>query len=190
LGITSRKERILRGSYLDVHVQTCGRAINPLEAMMPLTEESRRATNDAEERALLYVTDSVSDSPEFLAFALKMAERHGTNLELLQVVDPGQASSNPDAHMGVQYSLETLARSLKALKRNAHALLLFGHPEAVISRRAADIKATVIAFPLDGSARDRSKKNLARRLIQRCACPVLTFSLFPGTAKRTGEANP
>src|SRR5665213_1056356 len=128
--------------------------------MMPLVEERRPATNDSDERALLYVTDSVSDSPEFLAFALKVAERHGANLELLQVVDPGQASSNPDAHMGAQYNLEALARSLKALKKNAHALLLFGHPESVISKRAADIKATVIAFPLDGSAKDRGKKSL------------------------------
>lgn len=152
---------------------------------MPSIEERRRTPRGAEDNALLYVTDSVSDSPEFLAFALNMAERHGANLELLQVVDPGQASSNPDAHMGVQYSLETLARSLKALKRNAHALLLFGHPEAVICKRAADIKATVIAFPLDGSVRDRSKKSLAQRLIQKCACPVLTFSLSSGDAMRT-----
>jgi nucleotide-binding universal stress UspA family protein len=162
--------------------------------MMRFTGERRQAVNDTCERALLYVTDSVSDSPEFLAFALKMAERHGANLELLQVVDPGHAFSNPDAHMGAQYSLETLARSLKALKKNAHALLLFGQPETVISKRAADIGATVIAFPLDGSARDRSKKNLAQRLIQKCACPVLTFSLFSGTATssvpRRVEVNP
>ena len=78
---------------------------------MPLYEETRRTTNNLEGSALLYVSDSVSDSPEFLEFALKMAERHGGNLELLQVVDPGQASSNPDAHMGAQYSLERLARS-------------------------------------------------------------------------------
>ena len=152
---------------------------------MPLILERRRATKD-DESALLYVTDSVSDSPEFLAFALKMAERHGANLELLQVVDPGRASSNPDAHMGAQYSLETLARSLKALKRNAHALLLFGSPEAVISKRAADINATVIALPLDGSPKDRSKRSLAQRLIQKCTCPVLTYSLFSGASIRSG----
>lgn len=152
---------------------------------MPFIEGRRQATNDPNERALLYVTDSVSDSPEFLEFALKMAERHGGNLELLQVVDPGQASSNPDAHMGAQYSLEALARGLKALKRNAHALLLFGRPEEVISKRAADIKASVIALPLDGSARDRNKKNLARQLTQKCTCPVLTLSLFSEKPKRT-----
>ena len=146
---------------------------------MPFFEERRRAVNDSDGRALLYVTDIVSDSPEFLAFALKVAEKHGSNLELLQVIDPGQTSSNPDAHMGVQYSLETLARSLKTLKKNTRALLLFGRPEEVISKRAADIKASVIAFPLDGSVRDRGKKSLAHRLIQKCACPVLTFSLFP-----------
>jgi nucleotide-binding universal stress UspA family protein len=161
---------------------------------MPISEEGRRVMNDSDGRALLYITDSVSDSPEFLAFAIKMAERHGGNLELLQVIDPGQTSSNPDAHMGAQFSLETLARSLKALKRNAHALLLFGRPEDVISKRAADIKATVIAFPLDGSTRDRSKKTLAHRLIQKCACPVLTFSLFSAAAMRIaprrGEVHP
>jgi hypothetical protein len=156
------------------------------EARMEVFETDRRTANNSERRALLYVTDSVSDSPEFLALAIKLAQRQGDRLELLHVIDPGQTPSMPDALMGLQYSIETLARSLKALKRNAHALLLFGCPEDVISRRAADIDATLLAFPLDRSERDLRKKKLAHRLIEKCTCPIVTFSVFSIAAKRRG----
>ena len=157
---------------------------------MAAFEEKQLNADNPDKRALLYVSDSVSDTPEFVAFAIKLAEKHGASLELLHVIDPGQTPSTPDAHMGTQFSLEVLARTLKALKRNAHALLLFGCPEEVISKRAAAIQATLIAFPLDGSAKDRKKKNLAQRLIRKCACPVLTFSLFSATAMRSDARCP
>lgn len=144
---------------------------------MAVREQRQRTANNSDRRALLYVTDSVSDSPEFLAFATKLAARRDDDLELLHVIDLGQTPSAPDAHMGTQYSLEMLARTLKAVKKNTHALLLFGSPEEVISKRAADIKATLVAFPLDGSAKDRRKETLAHRLIEKCKCPVVTFSL-------------
>lgn len=150
---------------------------------MAAREQRQPAAQNSDRRALLYVTDSVSDSPEFLAFATKLAARRDDDLELLHVIDLGQTPSAPDAHMGTQYSLEMLARTLKAVKKNTHALLLFGSPEEVISKRAADIKATLVAFPLDGSEKDRRKENLAHRLIEKCECPVVTFSLYSSAAR-------
>jgi hypothetical protein len=156
---------------------------------MAAREQRQRAAQNSDRRALLYVTDSVSDSPDFLAFATKLAARRDDDLELLHVIDLGETPSAPDAHMGTQYSLEMLARTLKAVKKNTHALLLFGSPEEVISKRAADIKATLVAFPLDGSAKDQRKETLAHRLIEKCDCPVVTFSIF-SSAVRGSESRP
>ena len=125
---------------------------------------------------LLYVTDLVSDSQDVLEFACELAERQGAQLELLHVIDPEKASSRPDAQMGIQYSLEALARSLRNLKRNTRARLLFGHPEDVISKRATETRATLIAFPVTDASNNRAQKALVRHLTQSCTCPVLMFS--------------
>jgi len=149
------------------------------EGSMVAREDKRQRTK-VDSGALLYVTDCVNDNQESLEYACKLADKNGAYVELLHVVDPEKTASRPDAQMGIQYSLEALARSLKTLGRQTHALILFGCPEDAISKRASDIKATLIALPLNGSASDRIKKILAKRLTVRCACPVLTFSpVFP-----------
>src|SRR6478752_589058 len=58
------------------------------EAKMTVFDERQLNTYNPDKRALLYVSDYVSDSPEFVAFAIKLAEKHGASLELLQVIDP------------------------------------------------------------------------------------------------------
>jgi hypothetical protein len=152
------------------------------EAAMEILEKGHLTPSAPEAGALLYVTDCVSDSQESLEYACKLAEKHGVHVELLHVIDPERTPSSPDAHIGAQYSIEAFARSLRTIKSNARALLLFGRAEDVIAKRAAAIKATLVAFQLDGSTRDSSKTTLAHRLNKRCACPVLTFSRFPGAA--------
>ena len=82
----------------------------------------------------------------------------------------------PDAQMGIQYRLEALARGLRSLKQNAQAILLFGKPEHVLRERAEEIKATLIAIALNGSASDRVQKRLAEDLSRKCNCPVLTLA--------------
>lgn len=145
---------------------------------MGFSENEEFAASNSGTRGLLYVTDLVSDSQDALKFACELAERHGAQLELLYVIDPDKASSRPDAQMGIQYSLEALARSLRDLKRNTRARLLFGHPEDVISKRAAETKATLIAFPVSDSSGKQTQKELVRHLTRTCACPVLLFSAF------------
>jgi nucleotide-binding universal stress UspA family protein len=148
------------------------------EARMGISESEEPAARNSGAGDLLYVTDLVSDNQDALEFACEVAEKRGAHLELLYVIDPEKASSRPDAQMGIQYSLEALARSLRNLKRNARARLLFGHPEDVISKRAAETKATLIAFPMDDSSSKRVQKALVRHLTRTCACPVLLFSAF------------
>jgi nucleotide-binding universal stress UspA family protein len=143
---------------------------------MGFSESGEFAAGNSGIGGFLYVTDLVSDSQDVLEFACELAERQGAQLELLYVIDPEKASSRPDAQMGIQYSLESLARRLRDLKRNIRARLLFGHPEDVISKRAAETKATLIAFPVSDSSGNRDQKALVKHLNQTCACPVLMFS--------------
>jgi nucleotide-binding universal stress UspA family protein len=146
------------------------------EEIMGLNKSEESSVSDSGAGELLYVTDLVSDNQDVLEFACELAERQGAHLELLHVIDPEKASSRPDAQMGIQYALEALARSLKNLKRNTRARLLFGHPEDVISKRAAESRATLIAFPVGDTSRKRVQKALIRNLTKTCACPVLMLS--------------
>jgi nucleotide-binding universal stress UspA family protein len=154
-----------------------------MEAIMAIRRNERLATTDSDTGALLCVTDFAGDKQDFLQFASRLAEKHGTHIELLHVVNPEQTPSKPDAQIGAQYCLEALARTLKTLKRDARVLLLFGRPEDVIAKRAADIRATLVALAFDGSAGDKNK-TLAHSLKGKCACPVVTFSLVTGSHPR------
>jgi nucleotide-binding universal stress UspA family protein len=128
--------------------------------------------------ALLYVTDLVNDSQEILEFACELAENQGAKLEILHVIDPQETSSSPDAQMGIQFSLESLARSLRNLRNGTQAHLLFGRPEVVISRHALDTKAALIAISESAPSKQLVQRALVRRLSQTCTCPVLLFSTF------------
>ncbi len=154
---------------------------------MAIRGNERLTTSDSDMGALLCVTYFLGDGKVFLQFASKLAEKHGTHIELLHVVNPEQTPSTPDAQIGVQYCLEALARSMKTLKRDVRALLLFGRPEDVIAKRARDIKATLVALAFDGSTRDKNK-SLARSLEGKCGCPVVTFSLATGKPSQVNEA--
>ena len=138
------------------------------------------ATSRSAPGTLLYVTDVVmSDPDEGLDAACELADRTGSQLELIHVVDLAHAPSKPDAHMGIQYRLEMLARKLHHLKRNVASILLFGSPEEVISKRAADIKARLIAFGRSGSSPTEAQHGLVKRIMRRVACPVV---FLPSTA--------
>jgi nucleotide-binding universal stress UspA family protein len=138
------------------------------------------ATSRSAPGTLLYVTDVViSDSDEGLDAACELADRTGSQLELIHVVDLVHTPSKPDAHMGIQYRLEMLARKLQHLKADVASILLFGSPEDVISRRATDIKAKLIAFGRNGSSSTEAQHGLVKRIMRRVACPVV---FLPSTA--------
>lgn len=143
---------------------------------MAICAGNQFAMKASEAGALLYVTDLISDSQDRLDFACEWAEAHGVQLELLHVVDLELTPSSPDAQTDVQYRLETLACNLRSAKREPRAVLLFGHPEDVISKRSVEIKARLIALPFKGSATECIWKGLAKRLSRRCTCPVVWIS--------------
>ena len=124
---------------------------------------------------LLYVTDLMNDSNEDLDHACALAERHGVPLEMIHVVDLAKSRSTPDAQMGIQFRLEALAQRLRYLKRNVVSLLLFGSPEEVISKRATQIKARVIAFARSHPAASEHQAALVRRLGSKVSCPIVVL---------------
>ena len=131
---------------------------------------------------LLFVADFINGGQDVLEFACNLAGRYD-HLELMHVIDPQHSFSMPDAEMGAQFNLELLSQRLRILKTSVVSLLSFGCPEDVIPRRAAEVKASLIVFPLIGSAKDSNREKLISRLTSKCNCPVLSFPL----AKRNDE---
>jgi nucleotide-binding universal stress UspA family protein len=140
---------------------------------MGINENQRQVTSNCKTGTLLFVADFVTGTSDVLDFACELAERQNAYLQLLHVIDPEHTHSSPDAQMEAQFSLDMLAQRARALKRSAVSLLSFGRPENVIPRRAAEVNASVVVLPLNGSAADRLQKKLVRRLRGKCDCPVL-----------------
>lgn len=122
---------------------------------------------------LLYVTDLVNDSNEALDLACELAERHGVPVEMIHVVDIEHARSSPDAQMSIQFRLDALAQRLRHLKRNVASILLFGSPEEVISKRAREMKAKLIAFAFDGQPSQGAQAAMVKRVGNKVPCPVV-----------------
>lgn len=136
-------------------------------------------TNKLTRGTLLYVTELADNSTEVLDLALELAASHCVRLELIHVVDLDHAQPGPDGLMGVQFRLDALARSLRHLKHNVASTLLFGSPEDVITRRAHEIKAKLIAFARHGQTSAAAQAAMVKRLGRKVTCPVVVLPV-PG----------
>src|ERR1035437_8981602 len=94
---------------------------------------------------------------------------------MIHVVNLNHAHSNPDAQMSIQFRLDALARSLRHLKRNVASILLFGSPEDVITRRAQEIKAKLIAFARHGQSSTAAQAAMVKRVGSKVTCPVVVL---------------
>ena len=124
---------------------------------------------------LLYVAYLDNDSRESLDLALELAVSHGACLEMIHVVDLDHARSGPDGQMGIQFRLDTLATSVRHLKHNVASILLFGSPEEVITRRAHEIKAKLIAFACHGQPSAAAQAAMVKRVGTKVTCPVVVL---------------
>ena len=124
---------------------------------------------------LLYVTELDNDSSESLDLAFELAESKGIGLEMIHVVDLQFARPGPDGQMGIQFRLDALARSLRHFKRSFTSVLLFGHPEDVVTRRAREINAKLIAFPSRGQRSAAAQVAMVKRVGRKVACPVVVL---------------
>jgi nucleotide-binding universal stress UspA family protein len=145
---------------------------------MPSTQHSEPSMQRAPGGTLLLITDPLNDSADVLHFASELAHSGGARLELLHVITPQTPS---EERISIRNRLTSLVKSLGSLQRNDEAILLFGNPEQVVSQRAEEIQATLIAVVLNGSPSDRFQIRLAERLAHRCECPVVNLPPDSGT---------
>jgi nucleotide-binding universal stress UspA family protein len=131
---------------------------------------------------VLYVTEAGSDTDDALEAVCDLADAKHGQIELIHVVDLAHVASKPDAHMGIQHRLEMLARKLKKVERNVVSVLLFGSPEDVISKRATEVRAKLIAFDSYSGSSPKARRGLIDRLMRRVSCPVVILS---GKTSRT-----
>ena len=129
--------------------------------------------NSSTSGTLLYVTELDNDSSESLDLAFELAESKGIGLEMIHVVDLKFARPGPDGQMGIQFRLDALTRSLRHFKRSFTSVLLFGHPEDVVTRRAREINAQLIAFPGRGQQSAAAQVAMIKRVGSKVACPVV-----------------
>ncbi len=132
--------------------------------------------NSSASGTLLYVTELDSDSSESLDLAFELAESKGIGLEMIHVVDLNFARPGPDGQMGIQFRLDALTRSLRQFKRSFTSVLLFGHPEDVVTRRAREINAQLIAFPSRGQRSAAAQVAMIKRVGSKVACPVVVLN--------------
>lgn len=125
---------------------------------------------------LLYVTELDNDASGSLDLAFELAESKGIGLEMIHVVDLQFARPGPDGQMGIQFRLDALARRLRLLKRNVTSLLLFGRPEDVVTRRAREINAQLIAFPNRGQRSAAAQMAMMKRVGRNVTCPVVVLN--------------
>ncbi len=139
-------------------------------------QESMTANKDSSTSGtLLYVTDLDNDSNESLDLAFELAASQGIGLEMIHVVDLNHACPGPDGQMGVQFRLDALARSLRHLKQSVTSRLLFGCPEDVVTSRAREINARLIAFPSHGQRSAAAQVAMVKRVGRKVACPVVVL---------------
>jgi nucleotide-binding universal stress UspA family protein len=150
---------------------------------MPTTQHYDPSMHSLPGGTLLLVTDPLNDSLDVLLFASELAHSGGVRLELLHVITPQTPS---DERTSIRNRLTSLVRSLGSLQRKDEAILLFGNPEQVVSQRAEEIQATLVAVVLNGSPSDRFQIRLAESLAHRCECPVVT--LPPDCATRSEQS--
>jgi nucleotide-binding universal stress UspA family protein len=145
---------------------------------MPTTQHYESSMHSVPGGTLLLVTHPLNDGSDVLHFASELAHSGGVRLELLHVITPQTPS---DECVSIRNRLTSLVGSLGSLHRNDEAILLFGNPEQVVSQRAEEIQATLIAVVLNGSPSDRFQIRLAEHLAHRCDCPVVTLPPDSGT---------
>jgi nucleotide-binding universal stress UspA family protein len=150
---------------------------------VPTTQRYEPSMQRAPGGTLLLVADPLNDRADVLDFASELAHSGGVRLELLHVITPQTPS---DERISIRNRLTSLVRNLGSLHRNDEAILLFGNPEQVVSQRAEEVQATLIAVVLNGSPSDRFQIRLAEHLAHRCDCPVVT--LPPDSGSRSEQS--
>ena len=120
---------------------------------------------------VLFPLDNSRQATETASVALQLAQRHGSRLVILSVVEPEE---------GVMHDPEAVAALLEQARSgfaqagvNCEVIERQGKPAFVIGDVADEINADVIVMGTRGIALEDDSQSTAARVIQLAPCPVL-----------------
>jgi len=131
----------------------------------------RNLPADAMFQTVLFPLDNSRQASETAATALKLAQRHGSRLVILSVVESEEGAMHD--HASVAALLEQARSSFEQAGVACEVIEREGKPAFVIGDVADEINADVIVMGTRGIALEDDNHSTAARVIQLAPCPVL-----------------
>jgi nucleotide-binding universal stress UspA family protein len=120
---------------------------------------------------VLFPLDNSRQTLDTSAVALRLAQRHGSRLVILSVVEDGDGAMHD--HAAVAQLLEQVRSSFEQAGIGCEVIEREGKPAFVIGDVADEINADVIVMGTRGLALEDDEHSTAARVIQLAPCPVL-----------------
>jgi nucleotide-binding universal stress UspA family protein len=120
---------------------------------------------------VLFPVDNSRQTLDTAAVALRLAQRHGSRLVILSVVEAEAGGMHDPA--AVAQLLEQVRSSFEQAGIRCEVLEREGKPAFVIGDVADEINADVIVMGTRGLALEDDEHSTAARVIQLAPCPVL-----------------
>ncbi|MFM7086378.1 MAG: universal stress protein [Cyanobium sp.] len=122
-------------------------------------------------QTVLFPIDNSRQATETAAVALKLAQRHGSRLVILSVVEPEEGAMHDPQAVGAL--LEQARSGFEQAGLSCEVIEREGRPAFVIGDVADEINADVIVMGTRGIALEDDSQSTAARVIQLAPCPVL-----------------
>jgi nucleotide-binding universal stress UspA family protein len=122
---------------------------------------------------VLFPVDNSRQTLDTAAVALKLAQRHGSRLVILSVVEAEEGGGAMHDPAAVAQLLEQVRSSFEQAGISCDVLEREGKPAFVIGDVADEINADVIVMGTRGLALEDDEHSTAARVIQLAPCPVL-----------------
>jgi nucleotide-binding universal stress UspA family protein len=122
-------------------------------------------------QTVLFPLDNSRQASETAATALKLAQRHGSRLVILSVVEAEEGAMHD--HATVAALLEQARSGFEQAGVACEVIEREGKPAFVIGDVADEINADVIVMGTHGIALEDDHHSTAARVIQLAPCPVL-----------------
>ncbi len=120
---------------------------------------------------VLFPVDNSRQTLDTSAVALRLAQRHGSRLVILSVVEDEDGAMHDQA--AVVELLEQVRSSFEKAGISCEVIERKGKPAFVIGDVADEINADVIVMGTRGLALEDDEHSTAARVIQLAPCPVL-----------------
>jgi nucleotide-binding universal stress UspA family protein len=147
----------------------------PVVVVGPMVKMPKQQGDKA--RTVVCPVDFPDDVQARLKLIARMAGALGAEVRLVHAVDVSREASRPHSAADIQFEFERLTAGLLAEGVAAESRMLYGVPEKVIGRHAAECGAAYIVFGLhkEGEFSSYTCKSLVNRVIRTAPCSVVTF---------------